>query len=90
VKAGEGQQHLDILRQLASPSCTVDPTNHALPLLGELQKDDMIFAIFPLVASYNLGSPWFFSVEEVFDAVEQVFEVRRLLAPVSLSLVHPG
>jgi hypothetical protein len=75
AKAGDGLDHLEILRKLSSSSLTADPANHALPLLGELVKDDMIFAIFPLVGDNSFSHPWFQTVAEVFEALEQVLEV---------------
>jgi hypothetical protein len=75
AKAGDGMDHLEILRKLSSPSLSADPTNHALPLLGELAKDDMIFAVFPLVDNCSFRRPWFQALAEVFEALEQVLEV---------------
>jgi hypothetical protein len=75
AKAGDGLDHLEILRKLSSPSLAADPANHALPLLGELAKDDMIFAIFPLVGDHTFDGPWFPNVAEVFEVLEQVLEV---------------
>lgn len=54
VKGEEGLEHLKILRTLAASDV---PENHALPLLAELEKDDMIFAVFPLVAGNPFTRP---------------------------------
>lgn len=77
MKGHEGRHHLGILQKLASAELRDDPSNHALPLLRTIIKEDMVFAVFPLVAPYPFGTPWFQSVAEVLQAVEQVFEVSR-------------
>jgi hypothetical protein len=75
AKGGDGRDHLEILCKLSSPSLATDPANHMLPLLAELAKDDMTFAVFPLIDNCSFRRPWFHTVAEVFDALEQVLEV---------------
>jgi hypothetical protein len=71
AKGKEGLEHLNILRTLAASAV---PENHALPLLAELEKDDMVFAVFPLVAA-NDDVPWFSTISELLELVHQVLRV---------------
>lgn len=74
AKGEEGREHLKILRTLARDT---SPENHALPLLAVLEKDDMAFAVFPLITA-NMHLPWYYTVAEVFQFVREVLEVRPL------------
>ncbi|KAL8276529.1 hypothetical protein RQP46_011077 [Phenoliferia psychrophenolica] len=72
TRAGEGQEFLDILRTLSSPSARLDPHNSTLPMIDELQLDDMVFGIFPLMRPDGLTARWFHSTNEVFQALDEV------------------
>jgi hypothetical protein len=76
--------HSQSRRRLGSPrdsSQTLLPLPHRQPCKSrpssgrELAKDDMIFAVFPLVDDNSFSHPWFQTVVEVFEALEQVLEV---------------
>ena len=91
----EGRTHLPILRIIATPASVAAKT-HALPLLQEMEKDGMFFAVFPLVHSagyeYDDRMPWFKRVSEVLDAMEQLLSVSAVrfserLACLSLGLM---
>lgn len=79
VFGDEGRNHLDVLRDVATPP-EVALKSHGTPMLQELQKDDMTFAVFPLVFSdgyeYSQQAPWDKRVSEVLDAMEQLLSVR--------------
>lgn len=72
VKGNDGHNELEALRRLtrALPSdlsfCPI------LPILDEVAIDDMIFVVEPLVSDASMLYPWFNSVGEVLDMVEQV------------------
>ena len=68
---------LDILRALSSPSARLDPHNRALPMIDELELEDMVFGIFPLVRPGGLTVRWFNSTNEVFQALDEVLSVSR-------------
>ncbi|EJD37591.1 hypothetical protein AURDEDRAFT_173356 [Auricularia subglabra TFB-10046 SS5] len=69
----EGQDHLAVMRALAAPEAQV-PENHTLPMLAELEKDDIVFGIFPFMWSEAMEEPWFENVRQLLDALEQVLE----------------
>jgi hypothetical protein len=69
-----GERHLMSLSRLATGDNALQGRNHTVPVLRELVHDDMIFAVFPLLAS-DFDRPWFYRFSEVLDVVEQVLEV---------------
>ncbi|EJD44204.1 hypothetical protein AURDEDRAFT_166919 [Auricularia subglabra TFB-10046 SS5] len=70
----EGQDHLALMRALGAPEAQV-PENHTLPMLAELKRDDMVFGIFPIMWPSAMSRPWFETVRQFLDALEQVLEV---------------
>jgi hypothetical protein len=51
--------------------------NHSLPMLRTLNLDDMTFGVFPYMSAC-FTCPWYYNVEEVFDAVLQVLQVCKI------------
>lgn len=78
AKGEDGLEELEILRTVASPPLSTLPANHALPMLMELSKDDMRFAVFPMVSNNGVTNPWFSKLSEALELIDQVLEVRRL------------
>jgi hypothetical protein len=69
-----GERHRMSLSRLATGNSALLGNNHVVPVLQEIVHDDMIFAVFPLMA-WGFDHPWFYCFSEVLDAVEQVLEV---------------
>ena len=69
-----GERHRMSLSRVATGNNALLGNNHVVPVLQELVHDDMIFAVFPLMAE-GFDYPWFYRFSEVLDAVEQVLEV---------------
>jgi hypothetical protein len=63
------------LRRLATGLTAFRGDNHIVPIFREIIHGDMIFAIFPLMIQ-GFDWPWFYDLREIFDAVEQVLQVR--------------
>ncbi|ORY73227.1 kinase-like domain-containing protein [Leucosporidium creatinivorum] len=74
-KGDQGQEHVKILKHLVEADVE---KQHVLPLLELLEKDDMVFAVFPYV-SVNDRTGWFGDLGEVFDFLRQVFEAFAFL-----------
>jgi len=58
-------------------------------MLRTLVLEDMTFGVFPYMAAY-FTHPWYYDVDEVFDAVLQLLQVcKKLICPcrILLSLV---
>ncbi len=50
IKKGlDGVEELDILREIATGHNVVKGLNHALPMLRQLELEDMVFGVLPLV-----------------------------------------
>lgn len=80
----DGQEHLDILRALAAPDAQV-PENRTVPMIAELKTGDFVLGVFPLLWPEAMSNPWFETVRQVLDALDQVLEGftylhRRLIA----------
>ncbi|KAF8487762.1 hypothetical protein JB92DRAFT_2758770 [Gautieria morchelliformis] len=69
----EGLTHLAVLRRLATGHVAFRGENHIVPMLREIVRDDMIFAVFPLMHE-GFDSPWHYNYGEVVDAVYQMIE----------------
>jgi hypothetical protein len=76
AKGGKGLEELDVLQYVATGHRAFLGDNHCLPMLRTLALEDMIFGVFPFMAT-GFTSPWYYNVEEVFDAVLQVLQVRN-------------
>jgi hypothetical protein len=65
---------LDVLRFLSSEKAQAHPQNIALPILQEFNCDGWTFVSMPCLDSL-VASPWFFTLSEVFDAIDQIVGV---------------
>lgn len=79
----EGQDHLNILRKIATSPNALLSSNHALPLLNEFHIGYISFGIFPLVGG-SMGNAWPSwpdspwprnSVGDIMDMLMQALEV---------------
>jgi hypothetical protein len=84
IGADRAENHRAALEHLA-PSHNASPNSYIVPMLAEIMYNDMTFAVFPLM-SKGFDSPFYYQFSEVFDAVEQVLEVRAYV----LVLVLPS
>jgi hypothetical protein len=71
-----GEGHRRALSRLATGHNALRGDNHVVPMLGEIVRDDMTFAIFPLLYE-GFDHPWYYQFSEVLNAVDQVLEVGR-------------
>ncbi|EJD51266.1 hypothetical protein AURDEDRAFT_159672 [Auricularia subglabra TFB-10046 SS5] len=69
----EGREHLAIMRALSAPDAQV-PENRTVPMIAELQMDDVVFGIFPQMWDSAMVRPWFETIRQLLDALEQVLE----------------
>jgi hypothetical protein len=76
AKGGKGLEELDVLQHVATGHRAFLGDNHCLPMLRTLVLEDMTFGVFPFMKT-GFTSPWYYNVEEVFDAVLQVLQVRN-------------
>ncbi|KZW01497.1 hypothetical protein EXIGLDRAFT_829973 [Exidia glandulosa HHB12029] len=76
--AGDGAEFLDILRFLSSPAAHV-PANRTVPMLSEIQKDNMVFGVFPFMSPGGLTNKWCETTRELLDGLEQVFDTFNFL-----------
>jgi hypothetical protein len=74
IGADRADNHRAALKRLV-PGLNPSPDCHIVPMLAEIVYNDMIFALFPLMSS-GFSYPFYYQLSEVFDAVEQVLEVR--------------
>ncbi len=82
LKIGEeGRQHLNLLRYLARAPPALFSTNHTLPLLQEIEFEDITFGVFPRVGQGMTDAYHFWAKNSVGDLIEmilQMLEVRHL------------
>ena len=78
VIGNEGQDHLKILRTIATGENSLLSTNHTLPMIMEFQFEDIVFGIFPKVGAEMLDAFGFWpnnSVGDIIDMLLQMLEV---------------
>ena len=86
----EGDDHLKILRTIATGEKSLFSYNHTLPMFAEFQFEDIIFGIFPKVGG-NVMFPFGYwaknSVGDVIEMLMQMLEVSFTfhIMPFSLS-----
>ncbi|KAI0757681.1 kinase-like domain-containing protein [Daedaleopsis nitida] len=81
IKVGEqGQQHLDVLRYIARGPLSLYSHNHALPLLQEIQVDDMTFGVFPYAGGAMRDAYKFWPKNSVGDLVDMILQMLSALA----------
>jgi serine/threonine protein kinase len=74
TKGGKGLEGLDVLQHIATGHRAFLGDNHCLPMLRTLVLEDMTFGVF-LFMNTGFSYPWYYDVEEVFNAVLQVLQV---------------
>ncbi|THU93588.1 hypothetical protein K435DRAFT_903331, partial [Dendrothele bispora CBS 962.96] len=75
----DGLEHLDILRKLATGHSSLLVENHTLPMLQELQHQDIIFGIFPLVGADMRMSIGFWAENSVGDIMDMLMQALEAL-----------
>jgi hypothetical protein len=78
VIKSEGHDHLKILKRLAVGENSLLSNNHTLPMIAELQFEDIILGVFPKVGAglRNAYGSWTKnSVGDIIDMVMQMLEV---------------
>jgi hypothetical protein len=75
-KGSDGLEELDVLEYVATGHRAFLGDNHCLPMLRTLVVEDMRLGVFPFV-NPGFSWPWYHNVDEVFDAVLQVLQVRQ-------------
>ena len=82
LKIGDqGQEHVEILKTIATGPLAFFSNNHTIPVLEFLDYEDIVFGVFPKVGfrvweAYD-GWPEN-SVGDVVDMIVQCFEVRTI------------
>ena len=82
VVGSEGHSHLKILRKIATEENSILSNNHTLPMVAELQFEDIIFCLFPKTASVVEEAYDYWAKNSVGDVIEmimQMLEVRLIL-----------
>ncbi|KAF9483154.1 hypothetical protein BDN70DRAFT_828108 [Pholiota conissans] len=85
----EGHNHLRILRKVATGVNSLYSNNHALPMLAEVQFDDIILGVFPKVGSsmFFLYGSW--ARNSAGDVVEVIMQMLEGLAFIhNLGIAH--
>lgn len=77
-KGRHGFNELEVMRRFSRPDIATHPDNHVIPLLDEVSCLDMTFAVLPLLEN-DIIEPWFYTLEEALDAVEQTFKASVIL-----------
>ncbi len=79
LKIGEeGRQHLDLLRYLARAPPALFSTNHTLPLLQEIEFEDITFGVFPRVGQGMTEAYHFWAKNSVGDLIEMVLQMLEV------------
>ena len=77
---GEGREHLNILRKVATGPISLLSNNHVLPMFTEFHFDDVVFGVFPMVG-WMVSDAYDFwaknSVGDIVDMLMQALEVRQ-------------
>jgi len=75
----EGQIHLDILKKIATGPNSFCSSNHTLPMLDEIQFEDIVLGVFPKIGQsmFEAFGGWpRNSVGDILDMIMQMLEVR--------------
>jgi serine/threonine protein kinase len=82
IVSGEGQNHLDVVRKLATVPLSLQSSNHVLPLLDCIQFQDITFGVFPMAEStmiYSYGYTFRNSVGDVINMILQALEALAFI-----------
>ncbi|KAI0685119.1 kinase-like domain-containing protein [Cerioporus squamosus] len=78
----EGKQHMQILRKIARGDISLLTENHAAPLWGEFELEDITFAVFPFIGfslRHCYGTWARNSVGDIVDMIIQALEALAFL-----------
>jgi hypothetical protein len=78
VIGSEGQDHLKILRTIATGEKSLFSNNHALPMFAELQFEDIIFGIFPKVGEDIRCAYGYWAKNSVGDIIEMLMQMLEV------------
>ena len=81
VVGSDGHDHLKILRKIAAGENSILSNNHTLPMVAELQFEDIIFCLIPKTASLVEEAYDYWAKNSVGDVIEmimQMLEVRLI------------
>lgn len=79
VNDREGEEELTLLRHFSSPPLRDHPCNHVVPCLDSFPIPGVeggTFIIMPLLSGYTY--PPFHNLVEVYDFLQQLFEVSKI------------
>jgi len=77
VVRNEGKDHLDILRKIATGPDSYWSNNHTLPMIEEIQFEDIVLGIFPKIGGWLGHHNWAAnSVGDMLNIIMQMLEVR--------------
>ena len=89
----QGDQHLKILRKIATGPYSLFSNNHTLPMLGEFQFEDIIFGLFPKAGGTMEEAFGYWpknSVGDVIDMLMQALEVSLIFSRVTPCVFFNG
>lgn len=69
-----GTRERDALSRLTVGDNASRRDNHVIPILEQIEHNDMLFYVFPLL-SLGFSHPWYLNFTELLDAIDQVLEV---------------
>ena len=78
VIGNEGQDHLKILRTIATGEKILFSNNHALPMFEEFQFEDIIFGIFPKVGGEISDAYGYWAKNSVGDIIEMLIQMLEV------------
>ena len=78
VIGDEGQDHLKLLRTIATGENSLLSNNHALPMFAEFQFEDIIFGIFPKVGGEMLDAYGSWTKNSVGDIIEMLMQMLEV------------
>ena len=70
---------MKILRKLATGVLSLYSDNHALPMLAELQFEDIIFGVFPKAGGSVLESHGYWPRNSVGDIVDMLLQMLEVI-----------
>ena len=82
VVGSDGHDHLKILRKIAAGENSILSNNHTLPMVAELQFEDIIFCLFPKTASAVEETYGYWVKDPVGDVLFEM--IMQILSEVSL------
>ena len=78
VVGSDGHDHLKILRKIAAGENSILSNNHTLPMVAELQFEDIIFCLFPKTAAVVEQAYDYWAKNSVGDVVEMIMQMLEV------------